>query len=252
VCPAGDSVKAYILAAGYATRMYPLTRDQPKALLEVAGRPIITHIVERMLALDDLTEIVVVTNARFLSQFERWRAHQTTAIPITVLNDGTTSNDTRLGAIADLKFAIDTVPLDGEHALVVAGDTLFECDLRPVQRAFLARGAPTLIVRRAPELTSLSKYNEVSVTDDGRVTRFIEKPPRSETNLTAIALYFFPAATLLRLAEYLGAGGNPDAPGHFIAWLVEREPCYAESLVDRWFDIGSIESLEQARAAFSA
>lgn len=247
----GDSVKAYILAAGYATRMYPLTRDRPKALLEVAGRPIISHIVERLLALDDLTEIVVVTNARFVSHFESWRAQQLSRIPITVLNDGTTSNDTRLGAIADLRFAIDTVPLVGANAVVVAGDTLFDCDLRPVTRAFLARGAPTLVVRRAPDLNSLSKYNEVSVADDGRVTRFIEKPTQTETNLTAIALYFFPPATLLRLAEYLGAGGNPDAPGHFIAWLVEREPCYAESLVDRWFDIGSIDSLEQARRSWS-
>ena len=246
---APHSMKAYLLAAGYATRMYPLTRNKPKALLEVGGSPILTHILARISALDDITHIVVVTNDLFAPQFEAWRSEQTTPTPITVLNDGTTSDANRLGAIADLGFALEQVPLDGEDAVVAATDNLFDFDLLPIQRAFHARRETTLVVRRVEDPTHTSRYNEVTLRPDGRVTRFREKPEHPETDLTAIALYFFPASALDLLAQYLEIG-SPDAPGHFISWLVDRVPCYAEHIPGPWYDVGSLESLERARAQF--
>lgn len=242
-------MKAYLLAAGYATRMYPLTRDTPKALLEVGDSPILTHIVRRVSALDDLTDIVVVTNDRFAAHFQAWSTAQTTPAPITVLNDGTTSDANRLGAIADLAFALEQVPLGREDAVVAATDNLFDFDLRALQHTFQSHGRPMLVVRRVEDHTHTSRYNEVALEPDGRVARFREKPEQAETDLTAIALYFFPATTLELIGHYLETG-QPDAPGHFISWLVDRVPCYAEPMPGPWYDVGSTESLERARAQF--
>ena len=242
-------MKAFILAAGYATRMYPITNDVPKGLLDVGGAPILTHIVSRVGELENVTEVVVVTNARFAQQFETWKATEQPSVRVTILNDGTTTNENRLGAIGDLAFALEHVPLRGEDAVVVAGDNLFDFDLRPVQREFLRRRKTTLIVRHVKDHGVPSRYNDVKVEPDGRISQFREKPAQPETDFTAIALYFFPPYPLELLGEYL-KDGNPDAPGHFIAWLVERVPCYAEYLPGRWYDVGSVKNLEDARARF--
>ena len=242
-------VKAYVLAAGYATRMYPLTRDVPKTLLEVGKAPILTHIMDRLRVLDGLTEVVIVTNGRFLDQFEAWRGQQEPWVRITLLNDETTSDENRLEAIGDLRLALDLVPLGDEHAIVLASDNLFDADLRDAHRDFLARGRTTMLVRRVETDGSPSRYNEVTLGDDQRVARLREKPADPQTDLSAIAVYFFPPQDLALLDEYLESG-NPDAPGYFLAWLVQRVPCYASPLEGSWYDIGSLESLAAARARF--
>ncbi len=247
--PAQRRVKAYVLAAGYATRMYPLTRDVPKTLLEVGGAPILTHIVGRLRVLDGLTEVVIVTNERFFDRFEGWLEKQESWVPFTLLNDETTSDESRLGAIGDLSFALEAVPLHDEDAIVLASDNLFEADLRDAHRDFLARGRTTILVRRVELDGGPSSYNEVTLGEEGRVVRLREKPADPQTDLSAIALYFFPPQDLALLDEYL-EDGNPDAPGHFLAWLVQRVPCYASPLEGSWYDIGSLESLAVARARF--
>lgn len=243
-------VKAYVLAAGYATRMYPLTRDIPKTLLEVGGAPTLTHIMGRLRVLDGLTEVVIVTNKRFLDRFECWLETQDPWVRFTLLNDETTSHENRLGAIGDLRFALEMVPLEDEDAIVLASDNLFEVDLRDAHREFLARGRTTMLVRRVELDGGPSPYNEVTLGEDQRVTRLREKPADPQTDLSAIAVYFFPRQDLALLDEYLESG-NPDAPGHFLAWLVQRVPCYATPLEGAWYDIGSLESLAAARARFS-
>ena len=242
-------MKAYVLAAGYATRMYPLTLDVPKALLEVGGSPILTHIMRRLRALEGLTEIVIVTNGQFFAQFERWREGQEPWVPVTVLNDGTTSHESRLGAIGDLRFALERVPLGDEHAIVLASDNLFDFDLREAQQGFLTHCRTTLLVRRVELDGGPSLYNEVTVGAEHRVLGFREKPADPQTDFSAIAVYFFSAADLARLDAYL-RDGNLDAPGHFMEWLVDRVPCHASPLSGSWYDIGSLEGLAQARAHF--
>lgn len=243
-------MKAYLLAAGYATRMYPLTRDRPKPLLEVAGRPILAHILDRVRVLDGLSEVVVIANDRFIAAFEAFAAGLDLGVPIRVLNDGSRDDDDKLGAIGDLAFALAEVPVGNEDWLVAAGDNLLAFDLGLLQRAFRAGGgAPLLAVREVP-LEGPSRYNEVTLDGEGRVVRFREKPPDPQSPLAAIALYFLPPSAAALLPTYLEEGGNPDAPGHFIAWLVDRVEVRAEPLPGGWFDIGSLEGLENARSRF--
>lgn len=248
-------MKVYALAAGYATRLHPLTLDRAKPLLEVAGAPILSHILGRVLPLPDLSEIIVIGNHRFHADLSAWAetfraAHQ--APPLQVLDDGSNDDDHKLGAIGDIAFGLQAVPPGGEDILVVAGDNLLAFDLRPLRQAFVEQGRrPTLVLRDVPVSHEPTRYNEVTLEPDGRVSRFREKPPEALTGLAAIALYFFPASVDEKLTQYLEAGGNPDAPGHFITWLVGQVEVGAVQFEGAWFDIGSLETLEEARRSFT-
>ncbi|HXX48932.1 MAG TPA: nucleotidyltransferase family protein [Myxococcota bacterium] len=242
-------MKVVLLCAGYATRMYPLTRDLPKPLLEVAGAPILSHLLTRTAALPGVDEVVVMANHRFSPQLRAWAESARAAVPIRLVDDGSTDESNRLGALGDLELAAREIPLAGQDALVAAGDNLVLFDLEPLARVFARRRAPQLAVRRAAHGVSRALYNEVELDSaSGRVERFREKPPAARSELAAIALYFLPASTWPLLERYLAEGGNRDAPGHFIAWLVRETPVYAEPIDGPWFDIGDLESLAQARA----
>jgi glucose-1-phosphate thymidylyltransferase len=243
-------MKAYVLAAGYATRLHPLTLDRPKPLLEVGGQPILSHVAKRLATLDDLDEIVVVTNARFHRALEAWREERPVHIATTVLDDGTRDEATRLGAVGDLAFALERVPPAGEPFVVAAGDAIFDFDLRALQREFARQGRTLLVVRDAPHDGGPTPYNEVRIDAEGRVQGFREKPPDASSGLAAIALYFFPYEVQSLLTRYLQGGGNPDAPGHFVSWLVERAPATAARFDGRWFDIGTPETLAEARRVY--
>lgn len=241
----------YLLAAGYATRLLPLTRDRAKPLLEVGGAPLLTHIVRRFEAIDDVDEIVVVGNARFSPDLVAWRDALDTRVPVRVLDDGTTSDDDKLGAIGDLAFAVERVPPAGRSFAVAAGDNLIAFDLSPLHEAFQAHGDPLLALRRVAVGGGPSPYNEVTLDDAGVVVGFREKPADPRTDLAAIALYFFPPRVEGMLREYLDRGSERDAPGHLIAWLVGRTTVRGALFDGEWFDIGSHETLAEARARYS-
>ena len=240
-------MKVVLLCAGFATRMYPLTRDLPKPLLEVAGAPILGHLIARTAGLPGVDEIVVVGNRRFHAPLRAFVDGARCAVPIRLLDDGSTDESNRLGALGDLAFAAREIPLGGHDALVAAGDNLVLFDLAALARAFAKRRAPQLAVRHAHADARRSLYGEVTLGPGGRVARFREKPPDPESDLAAIALYFFPAATWPLLERYLAEGGNRDAPGHFIAWLVRETEVFAEPIAGPWWDIGDLGSLAEAR-----
>jgi glucose-1-phosphate thymidylyltransferase len=247
-------VKALLLAAGYATRLHPLTRDRPKPLLEVGGKPLLSHILERVRALPDLSEIVVVGNHRFHASLCAWAEAEGAAggPPLRVLDDGSTSDADKLGATGDIAFALERMDLGDEDLLVVAGDNLLGFDLRPLHAAFLRHRRPQLAVREIPVPDGPSPYNEVSLDETGRVTGFREKPADPRTPWVAIALYFYPPTIAGLLRRYLDQGGNPDAPGHFVAWLIGETEVRGERFEGDWHDIGSHGALAEARERFSA
>jgi glucose-1-phosphate thymidylyltransferase len=243
-------MKAYILAAGYATRLYPLTRDRPKPLLEVGGRPLLSHTLDRLRALPELDEIIVIGNHRFHDVFQSWADGVDSPAPLRVLDDGSMSDDDKLGAIGDLAFALqEAPPANGEDLLVLAGDNWLGFELAPLYDAYREQVSRTLLTVR--DLGAVpdgpSPYNEVTTDGKFRVVRFREKPETPSTALVAIAVYFFPPTIPALLGFYLEHGGNPDAPGRFIEWLVQHAPVHCHGFDGEWLDIGSHETLARAR-----
>jgi len=239
-------MKALVLAAGYATRLYPLTLDKPKALLEVGGKPMLDRVVERLLPMG-IDGTIVVTNAKFTPHFEEWAKGKE---GVTIVNDGTTSNDDRLGAIGDIGFVLDEQQLD-DDLVVVAGDNLFGSDVA----GFAAYGqevdAPVIALHDVGDLARMREYNQIEVDSDGRIVFFEEKPVNARTTLAGVALYYYPRRALPLIRQYLAEGNNPDQPGRLVEWLYPRTAFYTWLLPGEWYDIGSAETLQEADRIFS-
>jgi len=242
-------MKAVILAAGYATRLYPLTLDRPKALLPVGGRPMVEHQLERLAEIEGLDGIYLVTNSKFAGSFHDWAAGHDADVQI--IDDGTSDEESRLGAIGDLDLTIREAAID-DDLLVLAGDNLFSESLAPFADFGREKSAPALGVYDVGDLDAIRRYNAIELDADDRVMFFEEKPERPRSTLTGIALYFYPRSSLRLLREYLDGGNNPDQPGLFVEWLYSRVPVYAWRVPGRWFDVGSKETLAEADRAFSS
>jgi glucose-1-phosphate thymidylyltransferase len=239
-------MKLLVIAAGYATRLYPLTRDRPKALLPVGGRPMLDRVLEALAGIG-ADETYVVTNARFAPQFEEWAAGRPR---VRVLNDRTTSDDDKLGAIGDIAFVLDEAQVD-DDLVVVAGDNLFSDDLAGFGRYVRERNEPVLALYDVGDLAQMSKYNAVETDAEGRITFFEEKPAAPTSTLSGIALYFYPRRTLPLIRQYVAEGNNPDQPGRLVEWLYPRVAFYTWRVPGRWYDIGSAETLREADEVFS-
>jgi glucose-1-phosphate thymidylyltransferase len=244
-------MKALILAAGYGTRLYPLTKNKAKPLLPVAGKPIINHLLDRLGVIDALDRIYVVTNQKFAPDFERWAAETQTQSPkpITVVNDDTTSDDDKLGAIGDLHFVIERHAID-EPLLIVGGDNAFTFDLNEFVRFYDAHGSSAGLYE-LDDLEAVKRYNEIMLDADGRIVSFREKPPDPKSKLFAICLYLYATDDVRRVAQYMAEGNNPDAPGHYLAWLHTRSRVYGCPLHGTWYDIGDLRAYEDAQRFFA-
>lgn len=246
-------MKLVILAAGYATRLYPLTLTQPKPLLKVADRPMIEHVLDHLLDVPELTGVIIVSNEKFHGHFEKWANEyqsNTQNIPITVLNDKSTDENNRLGAIGDMVFAVNNQDID-EDIIVVAGDNLFSQSIKSFGEFCLEKKAPILGVYDVGRLEDTKKYSEVHCDMNGQITSFEEKPEQPSTTVIGIALYYYPKDLLPTIKQYVVDGHNPDQPGRLVQWLYPRMPVYTWSLPGLWYDIGSKETLEEANRIFS-
>jgi glucose-1-phosphate thymidylyltransferase len=246
-------MKVIILAAGYATRLYPLTLTQPKPLLPVAGQPMIDYVLDHLAPIGGLDRIYVVTNAKFAGHFEKWAADyraQKAQLNFTIVNDGSTDDSNKLGAIGDINFVLKTQNVD-DDIIVVAGDNLFSDDLPDFGRYCREKNAPVLAVYDVGELEQIKKYNSITIDASNRITFFEEKPKNPTSTLTGIALYFYPKSTLPLIRQYIAEGNNPDQPGRLIQWLYPRVPVYTWKVPGLWYDIGSKETLEEANKIFA-
>ena len=244
-------MKLLILAAGYATRLYPLTLTQPKPLLEVAGRPMIDRALENLETIDAIDEVFVVTNARFARHFENWSAGKSASITrkVTVINDGSESEATRLGALGDLGFVIDSQGID-DDLIVVAGDNLFSQSLVGFGEFCRELDAPVLGVYDVGRFESAKEYSEVHADMNGQITSFEEKPESPTTTMIGVALYYYPRSVIPKIKRYLEAGNNPEQPGRLIQWLYPRQAVFTWAIPGIWYDIGSKETLEEANRIF--
>ncbi|HTO26355.1 MAG TPA: nucleotidyltransferase family protein [Gaiellaceae bacterium] len=237
-------MKAVVLAAGYATRLYPLTETIAKPLLPVGGRPMLDHLLDRIREVGEIDAVHVVTNAKFAAAFAAWAAARP---DVVVHDDGTTSEDDRLGAIGDVAFVIDAAGLDGEELLVVAGDNLFDFSLAEYVAWWRTKGeASAVALHDVGDLELATRYGIVALGAGERVESFEEKPAEPRSTLAATATYLYHRAHVPLVRRYLAEGNSPDQPGRFIAWLAEREPVYGYRFAGDWRDIGDARQLLEA------
>lgn len=244
-------MKCLILAAGYATRLYPLTKDTPKPLLEVAGKSILERLLDKISLIEKIDHVYVVTNSRFAKAFGDWVEQYTYTKPLTVIDDGTTSNDNRLGAIGDIQFVIEQVGL-ADDLMILAGDNLFDFDLRDFEAFFQEKKADVITSYEVEDINLARRIGIVELDSEARILSFEEKPQEPKSRWGVPALYVYQQETLPLIRQYLEEGNNPDAPGHFIPWLLKHKPVYAFQFAGQWHDIGTLESYEEAQTVFAA
>jgi glucose-1-phosphate thymidylyltransferase len=241
-------MKAVVLAAGYATRLYPLTKTVAKPLLSVGGRPMIDHLLDRIREVDEIDAVHVVTNHRFAGSFLRWaEAYEPGGLELVVHDDGTTSEEDKLGAIGDIHYVVSTAGLEHDDLLVVAGDNLFDFSLADYVRWWRGKGqASAVALYDVADLALVHKYSSVELDHDERLVGFVEKPEHPESTLVATATYLFHRAHVPLVERYLEEGNSPDQPGRFVAWLVPQAPVFGYRFDGEWRDIGDAEQLLEA------
>ncbi|MBD3249361.1 NTP transferase domain-containing protein [Candidatus Woesearchaeota archaeon] len=243
-------IKALILAAGYATRLYPLTLDQPKPLLDVGGKPIMDYIVEKLEQIEEIDTIYVVTNNKFYPNFKEWSDSSDFKKSIKIVNDQTMSNEDRLGAVGDMAYVVEQEDID-DDLFVIAGDNLFEFSLLPMVELFKQKGSSVVAGRKTSKEEIAGKYGNIIADENSRITAFEEKPEQPKSDIASTALYLFSKEAVSALKRCIEEQGKPDNSGDFIRYLSEQQDVYVHVLEHGWFDIGGKEELEKAREKYS-
>jgi len=246
-------VKLIVLGAGYATRLYPLTLNQPKPLLPVAGKPMLEHVLDAIAPITEIDHIFIVTNEKFAGHFQRWAdsyCPERGCSNVTIVNDRSTDDSNKLGAIGDMNLVLTKEKID-DDIIVIAGDNLFSEPLEGFGDYSRSRQAPVSGVYDVGDLEEIKKYNAIEIDDDDRITFFEEKPQQPKSTLTGIALYYYPKSSLPLIHQYLAEGNNTDQPGRLVQWMYQRTPFYVWRVPGIWYDVGSKETLEQANKIFS-
>ncbi len=243
------TVSVVLLAAGYGTRLYPLTKERSKALLPLGDGVVLDPILETVAGVPRLSKIILVTNHRFAAQFRDWRPRR--PIAFDVLDDGTSTPETRLGAIRDLALAMERIPA-GEDVVVLGTDNLFSWPLAAfAEFAASKRPASTIAVGEVESWEVARQSGVVELAPDGRVLRLVEKSPQPPSRIIAFCVYYFPTSMRPRIGQFIAGGGNPDAPGYLIEWLVRQDAVYAYLTRGDWFDIGSQEAYQHAQVRWT-
>ncbi len=243
-------MKCIFLCAGYATRLFPLTENFPKALLKVGGRALLDYILDEVNSLDEVDEIYLVTNAKYTPHFESWAKEKNNIKPITVINDGTYTNDDRLGAIGDINFTIEKCNIN-DDVLIIAGDNLFTFKLREFIDFYKAKNAPSVCVREETDINLLKRVGVAVLDDSNKILDFEEKPAEPKSKYAVYAEYIYPKEILPVFKEYLAEGNSNDAPGNFVAYLYKKMPTYAYPFKGECYDVGTHDALAYVNEIYS-
>lgn len=243
-------MKCLLLVAGYATRLYPLTKDKPKCLLSVGGKTILERLLEKIDKVEEINETILVSNARFADQFAEYTKEIGHDNRTSMINDGTWDNETRLGAIGDMSLAIRQRAID-EDLMVLAGDNLFDFSLADFVTFYNSVHADCITAHKEGRIEALQKTGVAEIDDQGKVLSFEEKPKAPKSDYAVPPFYIYKKDTLPLIQTYINEGNNPDAPGQFVGWLLDKKPVYAYRFSGKRHDIGSLESYQEAQRFFS-
>ena len=245
-------MKLLVLAAGYAVRFQPLTLDTPKPLLPIGGKSMMDRIIAKTSSVKDIDAIHIVSNHRFFQKFVEWKSLRKDASRIFLVDDGTMTNDTRLGAIRDMELAIREGSID-DDLLVIAGDNLFDLDLTLFMKFAKSHNDGVCVaLHDVGSLEAAKKFGVVRIDGNGLVTDFEEKPKEPKSTLISTGIYFFPRSKVAGLNEYVNSeGAKLDAPGYYIRWLSANDKVYGFPFSEKWYDIGDLESYKRADAEYT-
>lgn len=243
-------MKNIIIAAGYATRLYPLTENFPKPLLRIGERSILERMLDNIDPLPEIDSHIIVTNHKFAPIFEEWLRTVSYTKPITIIDDGTESNETRLGAVRDLLLALDRCNVD-DDIMVLAADNILEFSLRGFIDFFKAKETSVIMCHHEPELSRLQRTGVIAVDDHMKVLEMQEKPEKPVSNWAVPPFYIYSRADLPLIRECLSHGCGYDAPGNLSHYLADVSTLHAWQMPAGRFDIGSLDSYREAQERFS-
>ena len=240
-----------ILAAGYGTRLYPLTLNRPKALLEVGARTILDRLIDNIARAGRCEKVYIVTNEKFHQPFEDWSKSRDFSFGVKVINDGTKSNETRLGAIGDIDFVLKKETIE-DDLLITGSDNLFDLEIADfVKFGIEKKPFSSMVLVDVKDRKLATRYGICSLDAEGRVIDFAEKPKEPRSTLAATALYFIPQEKLAKVRDYMETDLPKDAPGNLMKWLAAEDGLYGYVLRQTWYDIGDKESLRKADEEFT-
>lgn len=240
-------MKCLILAAGYATRLYPLTENFPKPLLEVGGKTILDWLVDDIDTAGLVDEYVVISNHKYAHHFDAWA--KTKSMKVTVVDDGTSSNETRLGAVKDIQFAIEKLGLE-DDMLVIAGDNVLDFSLTEFVRYAKEKNSSCIMRYFEPEDKKLIKCGVVEIDENDCILSMEEKPDQPKSHWCCPPFYYYTRQDAKLVAKGIASGCGTDAPGSYIAWLCAQTPVHAMEMPGKRFDVGNLESYNRIKEEY--
>lgn len=244
-------MKAIVLGAGYATRLYPLTKDRPKPLLEVSEKTILDYIVEKMEKVNEIDEVVIVTNHKFTTHFGEWAKEAFYTKKLTVVNDGTMTNKTRLGSIGDIQFVIEHLNIE-DDLMILSGDNLFDFELTDFATYFKQVGTDCITAYHEDNDAQLKRSGIVELDEKAKILSFEEKSEEPKSSYCVPAFYLYKKETLPLFKQYLSDGHSPVAPGNFVPFLIEQKEVHAYLLEGKRYDIETVESYKKVKEIFTS
>jgi glucose-1-phosphate thymidylyltransferase len=238
-------MKGLILAAGYGTRLYPLTLDRPKPLVKVGGRTILERLLRKIESVRSCDEVYIVTNNKFYDMIVRWVRDRSFSVKVKVINDKTMSNEDRLGAIGDINLVLDREKPE-DDLLILAGDNLFEFEINDFVSFASGKGKFSVALFDVKDRKLAQRYGIVMLDTEQKVADFQEKPENPPSTLASTGIYYMPGAKLSLLEDYMHTDLAKDAPGNFVKWVSENDGVYGYVFTEGWYDIGDKISLEKA------
>lgn len=237
-------MKAIILAAGYGTRLHPLTKNMPKPLLLINNKPMLERITDDIKKIKIIDRIYIVSNDKFYRNYLAWLKDYPLKENIFILNDKTTTDSSKLGAVGDINFAIKEAEIN-DDMLIMGADNLFDFNLKDFISAFKKKGN-IVALKDLKDYSLVSKYSVIQIDKGKKITSFVEKPKNPKSTLIAACIYAYKKEVISLLKKYIKGKKNTDAPGYFVQWLHEQTAVYGFIADGHWFDIGDIDSYKKA------